>query len=249
MTKKETRHRDNYLRREKFKKIKAENGEAYRKHLKTNRERGTRRRKRLKEDPATHQRELARGRRDRKQYRDRIRKNKKAYRQHKTNRAIEQRTRRQKLKAEDGEGYQRFLEKRKKRERVLYQQQRDELHDDYIKTLLMQQGFKKNKITKEQISEKRKQLLLKRALKPQKRQIVLKQKELVTARVKGKKTQKEFLKENRLKICCRCKQPKSFEDFSPCRLENSTYPSICRPCEAIINKQKKQKKKQALQIF
>ena len=81
MTKREARLRDNHLRWEKFKKIKAENGEAYRNHLKTNRERGTRRRKRLKEDPATHQRELARGRRDRKQYRDRIRKNKKAYRQ------------------------------------------------------------------------------------------------------------------------------------------------------------------------
>ena len=129
MTKAEARLRANYLRRENLKKIKAENGDAYRNHLKKRKERGARRRKKLKEDPITYQRELERRRQNGSRYRNRLKKNNKSYCQFKNRQAGEQRKR------------------GKFRRRVL--------HEAYIRKLLSEQGFEKDETTKELVEVKR----------------------------------------------------------------------------------------------
>lgn len=137
------------------------------------------------------------------------------------------------------EGHKRHLVKRRVYERRFYGKQRDELHDNYITKRLIDQGLRRDEITERQIVEKRKKLSLKRSLRPQRKTVRLKQKELILARAKEKQAYAEHLEENELKRCCRCKELKSFNQFYPCRIKNTSYSALCKLCERIINKQKR----------
>lgn len=145
----------------------------------------------------------------------------------------------QKLKTLDnGTGYKLFLERRREREKPQSQKQRDELHDTYLKNLLIDKGFKKNEITEEEINNIRKQLSLKRALRPQRRQVRYKKKELTAECSKEKALLREHLESNKLKRCYKCRKLKHFDDFIPCRIKNPTYNSFCMSCEKMIYEQK-----------
>lgn len=140
MTKKEACFRANYLRRERLKKIKEENVDEYQQYLKKRREQRKRRIERLKSEDGGqgYGRELARGRRNGKRYREKIKKDDNVYRRYKAQRADEQRTRMKTYRAT--------------------------LHETYAKKLLRGQGFEKTEITEQLIEIKKLHVKIKRLI-------------------------------------------------------------------------------------
>lgn len=238
MTHEERRERNNCLRREKLKKIKAENGAEYQNHSRRKREEGNRRIRRLKTENwgKGYLRRLRMNRETRKRRRA---ENIEKYREIDRDRQGKYKN---KLRTQnDVIGHRESLAKRRKKERQLYKKHRDELDDSYIKKLLIDQGLKKDDISEKQIINKRNQLLLRRKLRPQRRQVLIKQKELSEELAKENEIHRNHLRDNNMKRCCRCKEIKLFKDFSPCRTENPSYASICKFCECILNKEKKKR--------
>ena len=235
MTKEELRLRYNCTRREELKKIKAEGGEAYQKYRKEQKDRRDKRIKRLKTENngEGYKRLLERQREHGKRFRV------KDPKKHRKQQREARRKQIYRLRTENnGEGYKKFLEHRRQVElpkaKKLRQELRQELRSKYLIQRLMLQGYKKEEITDKDIINMQMYILSLCLVK-------IKTKERKREEYKAGITYREYLKENKLQRCHKCKQVKSYDDFYSFRIQRKGIPQICKECDNELTKQKKQK--------
>lgn len=213
MTKEQTRERNNYLRREKLKKLKAEGGEEYQCYLETKRATAKRMRDRWKaENGEAYKQRLEKGR-----------KYNKAYRSNNKDRIKIQLKKRKECIRTEGEERLKHYKKMKARQ--------DKRRN--IKKHLHKIGIYKERIIDQDIVNVklyRLFLTLKRIKKEEEHRL----------RVSKANQAREQMKQDRSQRCHKCHQVKPYEDFYTFRVQRKRIPQICKECDRARTKKKKQ---------